>query len=103
MYAIAPRRFSRKPPSFAVAAGADSGCMERPQPGQKAAEPGICAAQCGHDFTGGSVSTIAATIANSSIRSKGRGNQSSALTQAIAKSMFRENFVRRRHGAARKE
>jgi hypothetical protein len=52
--------------------------MARPQPGQKAAVPGICAAQSGHDVSGtffaspvsSLVSSIVATISKREVGSK---------------------------------
>jgi len=65
-------------------------CMERPQPGQKAAVSGIWAAQCGHDVSG----TLLRSIVGHHIKTAG-GQQiglTCALTPSRTDSMFRPNF-----------
>src|SRR3974390_2803150 len=81
-YARAPIRFSRNVPTFSRGGGWL--CMEWPQPGQKAAESGIWAAQSGHDFNSAPICSAGVTISTRDAVRMGR-NQFSALTRAIAK------------------
>jgi hypothetical protein len=48
-------------------------CIERPQPGQKAAEAGIWAAHTGHDFKPTSICSIAGNISDPRARDKWPG------------------------------
>jgi hypothetical protein len=67
-------------------------CIERPQPGQKAAESGIWAAHTGHDFNPIAICSIAGNISDRRAGDKIAANQFGALTEAILNSMFRANF-----------
>lgn len=60
----------------------------RPHPGQKDAASGILNSQCGHGLDRTCVCSIAGNISNKGTIDQVHWNQSSALTQDKAKSMF---------------